>query len=446
MPKSLISGSDKLIVRAQRVLKHNDEGSYTVPSKGLYPHQVLWDSCFVAIGRSHYDTDRAKLEVVRLLDSQWSNGMIPHIIFNSGNRYWWDRQIWRSWVSRLSPKKMSTSGVSQPPMLAEAIVRIGQKLSKADRLAWYRSVYPRLLRYHMWLSGERDPRREGLVVQLHPWETGLDTSPPCMVALHEKSWPRWLNIFDNPLIDKAGEFIRVDNKFVEKGERASNAEALALYFLLRKVRRARYNSTKILHNPSFAVQDLTYNCILIKANSLLIEIAGLLGEKLPNDLLAHIANSHAALESLWDEDSSEYYSREFTSNRLIKESSIASLMPLYAGSISKQRAAQLVKLLKDRTSFGLDYPVPSVPIDSPWFSSTRYWQGPTWINTNWFIINGLRRYGFNAEADSLTASTLNLVNQSGFYEYYGPTNGSAHGANNFSWTAGLIIDLANKAL
>jgi glycogen debranching enzyme len=160
--------------------------------------------------------------------------------------------------------------------------------------------------------------------------------------------------------------------------------------------------------------------------------------------LSHIAKSHAALESLWDDGGSGYFSREFTSNRLIKQPSIASLMPLYGGSVTRERAAQLVKLLKDRAGFGLDYPIPSVPADSEWFNPNRYWQGPTWVNTNWFIIDGLRRYGFNVEANSLTASTLNLVNKSGFYEYFDPLSGAAHGANNFSWTAALTIDLVYR--
>src|SRR5665213_1066473 len=206
----------KLIVKAQRVLEKNFQGSHTVPSAGLYPHQVLWDSCFVAIGKSHYDPQRAKHEVISLLDAQWSNGKVPHIIFNSATRFWWDRQIWRRWINFSSPNHLATSGISQPPMLAEAIVRIGRVLPLAGRQEWYKSVFPRLLAYHLWLYRERDPRREGLVLQLHPWETGLDTSPPCIAELHAKSWPGWLNILDIPLIcllytsDAADDLLCVD--------------------------------------------------------------------------------------------------------------------------------------------------------------------------------------------------------------------------------------------
>ena len=435
---------EKLVARARAVLKHNDSGTYTIPSKGLYPHQVLWDSCFVAIGRSHYDPERAKLEITRLLDSQWSNGMIPHIIFNNEARFWWDRQIWRSWVSSLSVKGLATSGISQPPMLAEAIVRIGQQLTVPKRIVWYQSVFPQLVAYHLWFYKERDPRREGLVVQLHPWETGLDTSPPCMEVLHTRSWPSWLNILDNPLIGKIGNRLRVDTKFVAEGERASNAEAVALYILLRRLRRRKYDSSAILQDPYFAVQDITYNCILTRANKLLSEISEAINQKIPQELQRHIAKTTNVLDGLWDKDSSAYYSREFTSNKLIKDLSIGSLMPLYAGTISHQRAEALVKQIEDKTSFGLKYPLPSVPANSAWFSPDRYWQGPTWVNANWLIIDGLERYGFDKQAKALAGATLNLVKQSGFYEYFDPYLGTPHGTNNFSWTAALTIDLVYR--
>ena len=45
------------------VLKENDRGSYNVPTKGLYPFQWNWDSCFTALGQSHFDLPRAWTEI-----------------------------------------------------------------------------------------------------------------------------------------------------------------------------------------------------------------------------------------------------------------------------------------------------------------------------------------------------------------------------------------------
>ncbi len=68
-------------------------------------------------------------------------------------------------------------------MLAEAVVKVGELLSKEDRIRWYESIFDCLLNYHQWLYEERDPERSGLVLQLHPYESGLDNSPPWIYLL-----------------------------------------------------------------------------------------------------------------------------------------------------------------------------------------------------------------------------------------------------------------------
>src|SRR5208282_4294221 len=86
--------------KAKDVLKHNDKGLYTIPADGLYPHQWLWDSCFISLGLRHMDTERAKIEILSLLRGQWSNGMVPHIIFTPGyKQYRSIHGVWQSWIS-----------------------------------------------------------------------------------------------------------------------------------------------------------------------------------------------------------------------------------------------------------------------------------------------------------------------------------------------------------
>ena len=436
----------QLIIGAKKVLKHNDLGDYIVPSRGLYSHQVLWDACFTAIGLSHYDLVGAKLQIRRLLRAQWQNGMIPHIVFSEGSHYWWDRRIWRSWISPKSAKGVASSGISQPPMLAEAIVAIGNKLPMNERVEWYKSVYPQLLSYHRWFYADRDPRGDGLPVQIHPWEIGLDNSPPCMIEVKRRAWPLWLRFLDVTRLDQIGNLFRVDTKYVPQGQRSSNIEALALFHLLTIIRRKKYDSKRILKRPKFAISDVTYLSILARANVLLSEIASLIHEKPPEALLRDIKLTTESFEKMWDEQDLAYYPLEFPSGSLIKSPSVATFLPLYSGVISQDRAQQLVRLMEDEASFGLKYPLPSVPINSKWFNPICYWQGPTWVNINWLIIDGLRRYGYDSQADKLTESTLLLVNKSGYNEYFDPSSGSPSGVDNFSWTSALALDLAYKEL
>jgi hypothetical protein len=433
--------NEDLFELAKSVLAMNERGHYTQPAHGLYPHQWFWDSCFIAIGLRHLDVERAKTELLSLLAGQWHNGMFPNIIFRDDAIYRLDRNLWRSWLSPFAPEGAATTGITQPPMLAEAVVRVGQKMAWPERRLWYRATYPALVEYHQWLYAERDPHHEGLSLQIHPWETGLDNTPPWMQELHERSLPLWIQVIEKTKLDKVIGLFRRDRRSIPIDERFSTIESLALLACQRRLRRKSYDINKILDHSMFSIEDLTFNSIFIRANSHLRDIAKSIKEDLPADLIASMEKSEQALEELWDPYSNEYYSRDFVTHRLLKISTIATLMPLYAGSISKQRAEKLVTKMENEHQFGPAWPLPTVPQSSFWFHPKLYWQGPTWVNMNWLIIDGLKRYGFKAHAEALAESTLEMVAKAGCHEYFDPVTGEAAGAANFSWTAALTIDL-----
>lgn len=433
-----------LLESAKAVLQANDHGSYTIPADGLYPHQWLWDSCFIAIGMRHYDIDRAKTEILSMLNSQWQNGMIPHMILSPAGQHRRDSDVWRSWANPHSTDKALTSGITQPPMLAEAVICIGRKLPLSERRLWYKKTYPALLKYHQWLYDDRDPHNEGLVLQIHPWETGLDNTPPWISELHEHLLPLWIRLIKKGKLEWLINLFRRDTRYAPITERLSTIDALAFFSIQRRLRRKHYDTEKVLKHTIFAIEDLTFNCIFIRANQHLQDIAKTINAKVPESLLENMAKSEAALSDLWDPYSSQYFSRNFITHKAIKEQSIATLMPLYAGCISKERAQQLVKLIEKEDMFGPSYPIPSVPLNSSWYNPVGYWQGPAWMNTNWLIIDGLKRNGFHDHADALQESCLEMVQKSGFNEYFNPETGEPAGASDFSWTAALTIDFLNK--
>jgi neutral trehalase len=439
-----MSDTAALLSAAKDVLKRNDRGLYTAPAEP-YPHQWLWDSCFIAIGLRHYDVERAKMEILSLLRGQWTNGMLPNIIFSRGREYRHDQNVWRSWVSPFAPDKAKTTGITQPPMLAEAIVKVGQKMPIVERRSWYRQVWPNLLEFHQWLYNERDPHGEGLVLQIHPWETGLDNSPPWMSELQNHLLPGWVRVVKQLRLDYVIGLFRRDTRRIPRGQRLSTIEALAFYDAQRRLRRKAYNINDILDHSLFAIEDLAFNSILVRANEHLLEIAKSIRADVPEDLLKRMELTVKAFDNLWDPYTETYYPRDFVTHRLLKEPSVAGLLPLYAGCISKERAALLVKSLESERLFGPPYPVPSAPLNSPWFNPECYWQGPTWFNTNWLIIEGLRRYGFDHHADALMESMLELAAEHGCYEYFNPLSGEPLGAPDFSWTAALTIDLIHPS-
>jgi hypothetical protein len=430
----------ELLIEAEKVLKQNDRGKYTVPASDLYPHQWLWDSCFISIGLRHIDIDRAQIELLSLLRGQWSNGMFPNIIFNdkAGRE---ERELWRSYLSPYSPDKVATSGVTQPPMLAEAVVRIGEKLRSADQKSWYQRMLPHLVKYHEWLYRDRDPHQEGLVLLLHPYESGLDNSPPWISELRKHSLPWWIRLIEKLHLDVVVNMFRRDTKHIRPGDRMSTIEALGYWAAILRLRRKAYNSEALLSRSLFTVEDLAFNCVLVRANKRLAEIAKEINQELPEWLVERSKKTESALEELWDEATGQYYSRSFVSHKLIEEASIATLLPLYAGTISEDRVKRLIELIARPEYFGAQWPLPTVPISDPNYRELQYWQGPTWLNMNWMVIDGLRRYGYQKEALELKKRTLDLVKKSGFNEYFSAKDGRPAGAENFSWTAALIIDL-----
>ena len=443
MPQN-INQNNELLHKAKKVLSNNNVVGRIIPAQGLYPHCVLWDSCFIATGLSHYDLKLAKAQVEQFFSAQWQDGMVPNILFNKDFKYFWDRWIWRSWISPNAQAKIPTSGITQPPMLAEAIVRIGKQLAPKERALWYKSVIEHLIAYHSWLYEYRDLSHNGLITLIHPWETGLDNTPPWLASLRHQHNPFYLNLIGWLKIDKLADHLRIDAHYVDPKQRSTTLEALRLYDALRLIRRKRYDNAKILKHPTFAIEDIAYNSIFIRANTHLRDIADTINYQLPECLIANMRASERNLNQLWDDERKSFYSRSHKTKNLLREDSIASLLPLYSGAITKTQADLIVKTMQDQSLYQTKFPLPSVPINSSWFKPMRYWQGPTWININWLLIDGLERYGYKQLASELSEQTIKLVKNSGFNEYFNPIDGCAAGVHDFSWTAALIIDLLSK--
>jgi glycogen debranching enzyme len=253
--------------------------------------------------------------------------------------------------------------------------------------------------------------------------------------------PWWIRLIETAHLSGLINLFRRDTHHIPANQRLSNIEALAFFHIQHRLRRKNYDMATSLSHSIFTIEDLTFNCILIRANEHLQDIAKTLHKELPEELLACMQKTERALEGLWDPYSNQYYSRNFVTHKLLKEPSIATLLPLYAGCLNKERNETLVKLLENPHIFGPSYPVPSVPLNSTWYNPTSYWQGPTWVNMNWLIIDGLERSGFTDHAQALRESTIEMVQKSGCYEYFNPETGEPAGTPDFSWTAALTIDL-----
>lgn len=435
-----VSSTDK-VTDAQTILHTNSQGDWTYAAPRLYPHQWLWDSCFIAIGISTYNSLRAANELLSLRRGQWANGMLPHIIFSDAPDYWLGPEFWQSHKAPYAPRHIETSGITQPPVLAIAAKTIADRLDSTRRKRFLEEIYPVIIKYHTWLFTERI--HQGTLLQLiHPWESGLDNTPPWMYLL--KQYHTSPHSITPPGALQHVYPVRKDLRVVAKNQRPTNGDIHRMVDLALMYRLADYQSKHILNKPLIAVEDLTFNVLAVRASDALEEIAAYLGVSLPPIIKKGHKQLINIFPELWDAKAGEFFSRDSKTKKLISQTSIATFLPLYAGLATEEQAATLVKQLKNTDTYGAPYPVPTTSMASSYFSEERYWQGPIWVNMNWLILQGLEKYGFYREAKDLRTKTIQLIESKGFYEYFSPLTGAPAGAGNFSWTAALYLELLSN--
>jgi hypothetical protein len=428
---------DELVRRARAVLDRNRAGSYTCPSVRLYPHQWLWDSCFTAIGIARYDPTRAADELRALFRGQWDNGMLPHMIFAEGSRDLGSRRVWRSHTRPGAPRDVATSCITQPPLVAIAVERVAAALPRDESDAFVAELAPRVLDYHRWLFRERRLDGSPLVTLVHPWECGLDSTPPWMRALEAMRMPWWLRTAERLRLAPLLRALRYDTRQLPASERASDDDGLRMLALAVHLSHHDFDLARIPRDDrAVLVEDLAFNAFFAAANRALRTLTDV------DDLVTDIDAQADALELLWHDPTHEYCSRDAITHAPMSDRTIATFLPLLT---SGARVDELVDRLQDAAAYWPAYPVPSVPLEARHFQDHRYWAGPTWVNTNWAIVEALARRGQPELADDLRQRTLRLVDVAGFAEYFSPTDGTGHGTPEFSWTAALTIDLCHGA-
>jgi Trehalase len=437
-----MSRYSELVRGAQGVLDGNRHGSWTCPSVRLYPHQWLWDSCFTAIGIAHYDPSRAAGELRALFRGQWANGMLPHMIYNNGEHDLGSRTVWQSRRHPEAPRDVETTCITQPPLPAVAVWRVARALPLPERRELLEELFPKLLAYHSWLYRERTMQSSGLVTLIHPWECGLDSTPPWMRALRAWHMPAWLRTAERLHLAGLLRSLRYDTRYLPAAQRATSDDGLRMLALAVRMKRYGFELRRMPVDRFVLIEDIAFNAMLVAANRSLAFIATDIGAELTQQLRRDADRTRAGIEELWDEPSGQYFSRDAVTGELLEQQTAATFLPLWACAASPERAERLIQSLRRQDGYWPAFPVPTVPVDAPEFEEARYWAGPTWLNMNWAIIEGLRDNGEWALAAELRHLTLALVEHSGFSEYFSPLTGEGYGADAFSWTAALTIDLA----
>jgi glucosylglycerate hydrolase len=436
---------EDMIARAAEVLRENDMGGWTRASPTLYPHQWSWDSAFIAIGLAHLDTGRAAGEILSLLDHQWENGKIPHIVFNPDappESYFPGPEHWASAADSpdAPPGPTLTSGLCQPPVHAIAALRIlhvaearGEGISEARE--FLREVYPKLLAWHTYLLTQRDPEESGLVTIYHPWESGMDNSP------------RWMPALERVEVGEMPHYERPDLSHVlDPSERPTGDEYDRFIWLVEVIKRARCDDT-VLHDTSpFLAKDVLASAILVRANEALLDIADL-AEAPDADrakIQTWIERGRRGLHERWNPDLGLCLDYDLRAGESLKSHTIAGFAPLIAGTASADRLETLLRVLDSHAFTGnpdLRWPLPpSASPEGPGFHPRSYWRGPVWPVMNWLLWWSLVKSGERKRADQLKNYALAQLSDGCFGEYYEPFTGEALGSDDQSWTAAVALD------
>ena len=432
-PGSLMSagvGHGDLGQAAVDTLTGNWTGTATLPSRTQYPHQWSWDSAFIAVGLATVDQERAQRELLSLLGAQWSTGRLPHIVYNDAA----DEAYFPGpgfWASRRMPgaPTVSTSGIIQPPVHARAALTVfAQATDETSAERFLAEAYPKLAAQHRYLIEHRDLDGGGLASIVHPWESGMDNSP---------AWDPFLSGLTG-----SRPFVREDLRHVPADERPSDADYTAYVSLAENYRDLGYDDRLLIDKHPFTVEDPLFNAILLDGELCLAEMARHLGQDPEPRLKAARAIHRALLARLWDENLGTFVARDTRTGIRATALTVAGFVPLLDPWLPATIRGRLIDLLLSPAFIGgCPYPVPTHDLRDATFDRRRYWRGPTWVNTNWLVWIGALRAGRADVARTVRESTLELVERSGFREYFDPLDGTGRGAHDFSWSAALALNM-----
>jgi mannosylglycerate hydrolase MGH1-like protein len=381
-----------VLAEAERVLRQNwVEGvrkgvpfAYTEPSPSRYPWQWYWDSCFAAIVWRRFDPAHSRAELESLLAAQRPDGFIGHTIF------------WRSRVSllrllfyNLASRSAEQTESIQPPLLAWA-----WRLAVGDP-----REEPRIGAQMDWLAANRDLEGDGLLWIVQPDESGLDASP--------KFEPVW-------------------------GWHSNGR--LGFPLLVHRNRRLGWDAKRL----RAAGRPVLCEAVVNTFWSLSLQALG------------RPSATPAMVERLWDERRGLFLDEVQPGGERPAVLTWASLAPLALPDLPEEIGRRLVEEhLLNRSEFLTPVAPPSVAASETGYEPDggrgpirRYWRGPTWVNSAWMVWLGMRRLGYEEEAERLAAGVIGAVAREGLREYYDPRTGRGLGAEDFAWSA-LVAELAD---
>ena len=191
---------------------------------------------------------------------------------------------------------------------------------------------------------------------------------------------------------------------------------------------------------SFQTEGVDLASYLIRELRAMAVIATHLNLKADSIGFTHHADQVVKLinTTLWDEKQGMYFDRNEKTGERIYVKSATNFMPLFAGAATPKHAKRMIhEHLLNPEEFWLSFPVASYAKTEPdYYQGSHHecnWRGPSWAPTNYMIFQGLRTYGYKAEAHELATRLFNmaLLKNPVLREYYNAETGEGLGQTRF---------------
>ncbi len=429
-----------------------------------------WDSWKHAAALSYFAPELAKNQIRALFDHQITaddplrpqdSGMIIDTVFYNKDSL---RQgSGEGWNERNS----------KPPLAAWAVWYLKQDL------AFIREMYPKLVAYHQWWYRNRDHDGNGFAeygAALHPahqnakgemlfYLKAKDTVPEGCEAKSDGWWQcaglasyRALAqsqdylALESPAQHAAGWESGMDNAgrfgFIDEAQLAAYANKYHAGDLTQARRDwlpgfvENFRQGKLV-GYSIDQESVELNAYLALEKSLLGQMAQLLGDSASAIAWQQEADRLAARinKAFYDPQTGFYYDRQLGTGQLLRNRGMGpeGWSPLWTGIASQAQAKTVRAHMMDPAAFHTPVPLGTAARSAPAFDPHSYWRGRVWLDQWYFGVSALARYGFYADARTLTTALLNkaegLPGAGPIRENYHPLTGQMQGATNFSWSA-----------
>ncbi|MCM3901227.1 MAG: hypothetical protein ND866_05950 [Pyrinomonadaceae bacterium] len=347
---------------------------YVVPG-GRFNEMYGWDSYFIQVGLLR---DGQSVLAKNMIDNHLYQIENYGVVLNANRSYFLSR--------------------SHPPFLTQMILGVHRQTNDT---AWLKNAVPAIESYYRFWT--EDPHLTAETGLSRYYDSGMGPAPEVIADERDAE--------GRTHYERVCEYYRTheirDYDIAQYYDRARDELTPLFYVGDRSMRESGFDpsnrfgpfSVDIVHYDPVCLNSLLYLMEMDTAE--ILSILGCAGQ-------AHVWTSRAQVRRqtinrlMWDEQDGLYYDYNFVEKKVRRYPFITTFYPLWVGIASPQQAARVVVNLKL-------FELPGGLQTSTNVSGSQ-WDAPFgWAPMQMIAVDGLRRYGYNAEADRITTNFLSLI-------------------------------------